>query len=208
MVLIPLINSPERDLGAPTIGELAVLLAHDLRTPLNAVRGFSDVLLSGAAGPMTGEMLEFVGEIGRAGRVLEEAVRCAQALGETCIIATEFTCCDLRRVIFDAGFATRPSDWPDAVTVVGEAARWRQLLYLCRDHLTDGMKDVHLSAELISIGREQCELALSAGEGAGIAPSSGLRERLMRRLVASQHARLVFEPPHRPVRLLPRCRPG
>ena len=33
---------------APTAERLAGLLAHDLRTPLNAVRGFADLLLAGA----------------------------------------------------------------------------------------------------------------------------------------------------------------
>jgi hypothetical protein len=205
MVVIPLINSPEHDLGTPTIGELAVLLAHDLRTPLNAVRGFSELLLSGTAGPMTGEMVEFIGEIGRAGRVLEEAVLCVQALSETCIIAPEFTCCELDTLILDAGFAIRPIDWPDAVTVIGEAGHWWRLLRLCRDHLTDGMNDAHLSAKWVPVGDGQCQLVLSTDEGSGVTLPSELRERLMRRLAASQHARLVSEAPHRPIRLLACC---
>ncbi|MGD9509924.1 MAG: histidine kinase dimerization/phospho-acceptor domain-containing protein, partial [Geminicoccaceae bacterium] len=104
LVVSLLINPLEHELGAPTTGELASFLAHDLRTPLNAVRGFAELLLSGSAGPLTGEMIGLLADIGRAGRTLERAVLCAQELGEPCIMAGASTRSSMRSLLVDAGF--------------------------------------------------------------------------------------------------------
>lgn len=203
----PLINLTEHGLGAPTAGELAGLLAHDLRTPLNAVRGFSELLLAGSAGPMTREMIGLLREISRAGRALEAAVACAQELGEPCIGAGECTRCGLRAVLADAGFAISFRDVPDTAEVVGEATGWRRLLDVCRDHLGYGFTCQAISAEVRAAGARHLHLELSSDREGVAGPASVLRERCMRRLAASQHTELVSELPHRPVRLLARCDP-
>jgi signal transduction histidine kinase len=45
-------------------------MSHELRTPLNAVIGFSDVMATGMAGPLTDKQREFVGDIRDSGRHL------------------------------------------------------------------------------------------------------------------------------------------
>jgi signal transduction histidine kinase len=72
------INPAETDGHRPTAEELARLLAHDLRTPLNAVRGFADLLLVGAAGPLTAAAAGLVAEVARAGRALEVSIGLAR----------------------------------------------------------------------------------------------------------------------------------
>ncbi|MGE3293350.1 MAG: histidine kinase dimerization/phospho-acceptor domain-containing protein [Geminicoccaceae bacterium] len=200
-----LINPLEHELGAPTTGELASFLAHDLRTPLNAVRGFAELLLSGSAGPLTGEMIGLLADIGRAGRTLERAVLCAQELGEPCIMAGASTRSSMRSLLVDAGFAARFRDLPDSVEVVGEAAGWQRLLGVCREHLQDEVAGGAVAAEVGAAGWGRLQLVLSADESHAADPASLLAERHMRRLAASQHTVLLSELPHRPVRLIARC---
>jgi len=195
------VNLVEQDAWSPTARELACLLAHDLRTPLNAIRGFTELMLGGAAGPLSGEAIELLVEIARAGRSLEEAVLCAQELGEPCMTAGESTLCGMRALLAETGFVIGPCDMPGAAEVAGEAAGWHRLLSICRDHLGEGSGAKSLSAELRSVGGGSAELVLGTDDYVE-RPASVLHERLVRRLAALQRAILVSEPPHRPVRLI------
>ena len=198
------VNPVEHEARSPTAGELACLLAHDLRTPLNAIRGFAELMLGGAAGPLSGEAIELLVEIARAGRALEEAVLCAQELGEPCMTAGEGTLCGMRALLAETGFVIGRCDMPGAAEVAGEPAGWRRLLGACRDHLREATGAGSLSAELRFVGEGPVELVLGADGHAG-RPASALRERFVRGLAATQGAVLASEPPHRPVRLvLPR----
>jgi signal transduction histidine kinase len=49
-------------------------MSHELRTPLSAIIGFSDLLLEGTSGELTGAQREDVGEISSAGRVLLDVI--------------------------------------------------------------------------------------------------------------------------------------
>jgi hypothetical protein len=113
----------------------------------------------------------------------------------------------MRALLVDAGFAIRLRGMSDTIEVVGHAAGWRRLLGACRDHLLHGARGETLSAEVGTAGKGLLQLVLSAGESDGAGPASVLRERLIRRLAASQHTVLVSELPHRPVRLITRGAP-
>jgi hypothetical protein len=116
-------------------GELARLLAHDTRTPLNAVQGFAELLLGGAAGPLGADAVGYVAEIARAGRALEEAVALAQELAEldAPVAATDVQLPELLR---EVGFKLVAAGGTRLPAVRGTAERWRRVLHPCRDHLT------------------------------------------------------------------------
>ena len=118
-------------------GELARLLAHDTRTPLNAVQGFAELLLSGAAGPLAADAVGYVAEIARAGRALEVAVALAQELAEldASVAATDVQLPELLR---EVGFTLVAAGGTRLPAVRGTAERWRRVLHLCRDHLAGG----------------------------------------------------------------------
>jgi DNA-binding response OmpR family regulator len=50
--------------------EFLANMSHELRTPLNAIIGFSEVMRSGMAGPMTDQQIEFAGDIHESGKHL------------------------------------------------------------------------------------------------------------------------------------------
>jgi signal transduction histidine kinase len=52
-------------------GRAPIDLAHELRTPLHTIRTAADLVLSGDAGPISGQAAGLVGEIARAARRLE-----------------------------------------------------------------------------------------------------------------------------------------
>jgi len=54
--------------------EFLANMSHELRTPLNAIIGFSDVMLSGMAGPMQDKQREFTRDIRDSGRHLLELI--------------------------------------------------------------------------------------------------------------------------------------
>ena len=127
-----------RGADPPAAEELAGLLAHDLRTPLNAVRGFADLLLAGAAGPLAAGPGRALAEIARAGRALEAAVALAQELGELPVPAADAEAAsrDSRHCCAKRGFALRrASSGRAARRLAGTAARWRRLLAACHAHL-------------------------------------------------------------------------
>ena len=202
IVVEPLINPLERCEFAPTAHELAQLIAHDLRTPLNAVRGFSELLMSGTAGPIGGEVAEMLAEIERAGRALEDAISVAQELAEPCTVRPRGTSGTLRSALAEEGYGILSDTAGVACRPTIAVGAWRRLLGVCRDHLCDDCPMT--SAPLARIRVQEtgsAELVLSGGMDDAKKPASALRERLIRLLAARQGVALVSLPPHRPIRL-------
>ncbi len=54
--------------------EFLARVSHDLRTPLNSIIGFSDLLQTGAGGKLNGKQLEMVDRISRNGRTLLDLI--------------------------------------------------------------------------------------------------------------------------------------
>ena len=186
---------------------LAGLLAHDLRTPLNAVRGFADLLLAGAAGPLAAAQLELIAEIAHAGRVLEAAVATAQELGEP-LPAPVADGGDLLALLGEAGFAPTAADGADTARTarVGDAGLWRRLLVACRDHLL--VEGGPPPAASLRIGSGHwLELTMERHDMPERWQMSTLRERQIVRLARSAGAVIVSEAPHLPLLLrLPTAR--
>ena len=186
---------------------LAGLIAHDLRTPLNAVRGFADLLLAGAAGPLAAAQLELIAEIAHAGRVLEAAVATAQELGEP-LPAPVADGGDLLALLGEAGFAPTAADGADTARTarVGDAGLWRRLLVACRDHLL--VEGGPPPAASLRIGSGHwLELTMERHDMPERWQMSTLRERQIVRLARSAGAVIVSQAPHLPLLLrLPTAR--
>lgn len=197
-----LINRPKRHDTPPTARELAQLMAHDLRTPLNAVRGFTELLMSGTAGPIGGEAAELLAEIERAGRALEDALSVAQELVEPCVVRPPWTSGTLRSLLAEEGYHVPPDPAGLARQSVVAVGAWRRLARVCRNHLCDD--SAMMSAPAARFRTHETgvvELVLSGGRDDAKKPASALRERLIRLLAAGQGVALVSLPPHRPIRL-------
>jgi hypothetical protein len=132
VTIAPLDQAPVR------ASALARLLAHDARTPLNAIQGFAELMLAGAAGPLTGAALEHLAQIARAGRAIGDALRLMQELAELQDARPDpaRTPVDLRALLDSAGFAVEPGgrSGPPLV-VLGSEPAWRRVCRACRDHL-------------------------------------------------------------------------
>jgi hypothetical protein len=198
--------------AAPTARELARLLAHDLRTPLNALRGFTDLLVGGGAGPLPTAALEFLGEIALAGRALEAAAELAQEVAEPPPPAEGFgAAVDLGEMLDGCGFriATCPAVEGRQLAVGGDRAGWRRLLMVCRAHLSGSSPEgPRLWASAVLAGHDRLELRLGRTELRDEWQMSVLREYLLRRLAAAQEAVVASDAPHLPLLLSLRRREG
>ena len=185
---------------SPGANELVRLLAHDARTPLNAVHGFAELLLAGAGGPLSEAALGHLIEIARAGRAIETALGLAQQLAELDAAALRHDprMADLAGLLTEAGFALARSATDQTLppVAVPESA-WRAALALCRGHLAGGAPSGPAPlAELGGHGAGALDLTLHAPDMHDGRPLSVLAERLLAMLLG---AGLRSRPPHRPM---------
>lgn len=189
------------DAKRPTAEELAALLAHDLRTPLNAVRGFADLLLAGASGPLSAAQLDLVGEIARAARRLEAAVELAQELAEPAVDPEEGRALDLGPLLRQEGFVLTGAGPCGSAEIVltGVPDLWRRLIRVCRLHLDGAAATAPHVAALIRGGPCCLELVMERPDMSRCWQVSALNERLLRRLAAMVGVRIASSPPHMPL---------
>jgi hypothetical protein len=110
------------------------LLAHEIRTPLHAVQGFSELLLAGAVGPLSREALDCAQQIARAGRALGQVSRLVQELAAAGPVRrNRGEPLDLRALLAAEGFAL--SGEGDLPPLRGTPSAWRRALGLCRTYL-------------------------------------------------------------------------
>lgn len=172
------------------------LILHETRTPLNAIRGFGELLLTGAGGALGGDALDYVQQIARAGRVLDDALEHLQELaalhrrrGPGVIASIE-----LDGILAAEGFRTvfPTGRWPAAV--MGDPGAWRRIAKLCRSYLTGGepVPGHHLAARFARPAAGGLEVRLDdAGRGAGVDGTGLLAVELARQLAAADGAGLL-----------------
>ena len=157
-------GSPGADRTPITGRELGRLLAHDCRTPLHAIRGFAELALSGAAGPLSAEALEYLRQISKSGRALEEALVLAQELVDLEVDgpSRRGRPIDLAYLLRTLGFV-RTGDGADRPLprVRGNPAVWLRVGRACRSYLEgiDG-DQIMLTAQTRTVDDRALELVL------------------------------------------------
>jgi hypothetical protein len=175
-------------------GALARLLQHETKTPLNAIRGFTELLLGGAAGPLGAEALGLVREIARAARSLEHALQLLHELAalESSVTAPPAEPVDIGAILVALGFSFGQDRHAPVVLpcVLGEAASWHRAMAACRAYLLGLAAEGPLRADAADDASRGLELLLSradmkTGDGTGL-----LAIELARRIAARQGGRL------------------
>lgn len=186
--------------GSCDAEEIARLVMHETRTPLNAIRGFGELLLTGAAGPLSGEALEFVQQMACAGRSLELALLHLQEL-----VAVHHAPAPAAAEAVDpadalAGQGFRAASGGGGSRVLCDAEAWRRLVAVCRAYLAAGQDaPVPLAAAFAEGPAGGLALELTR-VGPAPAPADGtgqLALALARRLAARAGARLRAADPAR-----------
>jgi signal transduction histidine kinase len=122
--------------------EFLANMSHELRTPLNSIIGFSDLILEGGAGPITGQQREFLDSVLRNGRHLLNLINSILDLSkiEAGRMPLALARTDLREAIVGAVSDTaslRTSKRQEStlnlddapLTIVADGVRVRQILF-------------------------------------------------------------------------------
>jgi len=167
-------------------------VSHDLRTPLNSIIGFSDLMLAEVGGRLNKKHSEFVSAISRNGHVLlgliNEILDLSSLESGQMQMRREWV--PLTAILDDLKAATEPvlaqaqveARWPDAKTLKDKQAfvDRRRILHLLTNLLDNARKFTrpggHVSLELDADAKE-CRL-LVADDGPGVPQED--RERIFR----------------------------
>jgi signal transduction histidine kinase len=198
--------------GAPAVPEvvtsawhgLAELLVHDARTPLNAVQGFTELILAGAAGPVGRDLLDYIHQIAISARALARAVQDLEELAvlDASIGGTPDARTDLAEILARQGFAVvDPNPFSTTLLVRGDRATWQRVIEICQSHLLGSSPEEHqLHA---CVGRSTAGGIEIVLEGSGLEPWDGtgqLSLELARRLAERQGC-CLSNAPGRTIRL-------
>jgi hypothetical protein len=192
------------ELTTSTWQRLAELLVHDARTPLNAVQGFTELILAGAAGPVGRDLLDYVHQIAISARALARALRDLEELAvlDASIGGIADAETELAEVLARLGFAVvDPGFLPTKLLVRGDRVTWQRIVEICRSYLLGCCPEDHqLHARVRRSTAGGVEIVL---EGAALEPWDGtgqLSLELARRLAERQGCRLS-DAPGRAIRL-------
>jgi signal transduction histidine kinase len=148
--------------------EFLARLSHDLRTPLNSIIGFSDLIINGVGGKMNRKHAEFIAAINRNGHALLSMIN--DLLDLSTLDSRQMTlraaAVPLTEILDDLRAATEPVlaaahlsvRWPDVATISGKTA-WvdRRLLMRLLVNLVDNARKFTPSGGTVSVGMDSDE---------------------------------------------------
>jgi signal transduction histidine kinase len=172
--------------------EFLARVSHDLRTPLNSIIGFSDLMSSDVGGRLNKKHAEFVAAINRNGHVLLALINELLDLSsiESGHLQLRKEWVVLQTIADDLRAATEPvlsssqieAKWPDAARLAGKTA-WldRRRILQVLTNLVDNARKFSRPGDRVEITMDSTpeRAAFSVGDtGPGIAPEE--RERIFR----------------------------
>ncbi len=172
--------------------EFLARISHDLRTPLNSIIGFSDLMVAEVGGRMNKKHAEFVDAINRNGHTLLALINEILDLSsiESGHLQLRREQVTLQAVADDLRVATEPVlaaaqvsvNWPDAKSIAGKSA-WvdRRRILQALTNLVDNARKFTRSGGTVSVdmdtGADETRFTVS-DTGPGIPPED--RERIFR----------------------------
>lgn len=175
---------------------LIELLTHEVRTPLNAVRGFAELLLAGGGGALSGEALDYLRQISRGGRLLESAFDHLRELAAAALDGPgEPGPVDLGGCLAACGVPVGSAELPP---IAGDRRRWRQAIEAACFYLRAGEGEgVPLVAALEPAPGGGLVLTLACADARPEHGIGALALLLARRLAAAEGVALELPGPGR-----------
>lgn len=180
--------------------ELFRFLAHETRTPLNAVQGCAELMLAGAAGPFNAATLDYLRQIGGAARSIETVIARLLGLAEAAadLAGSVPARTDLVPLLAEAGFALADKGGmmphqQSFFAPAGDPAAWAMVFLACRTYLRGGVANATVEARLAADGHMGPELRLVvAGPGRRAANTCRIELDLAERIATRMGVRLLL----------------